>query len=162
MKLGARSKGREVVGWEVGAEGRVKTPTHQEGQKPVQRAEQSVWRSGASQFSSFQFNHSVVSDCLRPHGLQHARPSCPSPTPRVSSNSCPLSRRCHPTISSSVVPFSSRLQSFPASVSFQTRQLFTGASTKRQCWRDGYQSRHQGLCTPWKVGQREPLESLSK
>ena len=61
---------------------------------------------------------------LQPHGLQHARPSCPSPTPRVYSNSCPLSRWCHPTISSSVVPFSSPLQSFPASGSFQKSQFF--------------------------------------
>ena len=58
-----------------------------------------------------QFSHSVVSDSLRPHGLQHARPLCPSPTPRVYSNSCPLSQWCHSTFSSSVVPFSSRLQS---------------------------------------------------
>ena len=62
-------------------------------------------------------------DSLRPHGL-HTRPSCPSPTPRVYSNSCPLSRWCHPTISSSVVPFSSCLQSFPASGSFQMSQFF--------------------------------------
>ena len=60
-----------------------------------------------------------------PHGLQHARPPCPSPTPRVYSNSCPLSQSCHPTISSSVVPFSFRLPSFPASGSFQMSQLFT-------------------------------------
>ena len=60
-------------------------------------------------------SQSVMSDSLWPHGLQHARPPCPSPTPRVYSNSCPLSRWCHPTISSSVVPFSSCLQSFPAS-----------------------------------------------
>ena len=66
-----------------------------------------------------QFSCSVVSDFLRPQGLQHTRPSCPSPTPRVYSNSCPSSQWCHPTISSSVVPFSSRLQSFPASVFFQ-------------------------------------------
>ena len=59
-----------------------------------------------------------MSDSLRPHGLQHARPPCPSSTPRSCSNSCPLSRWCHPTISSSVVPFSSCLQSFPASGSF--------------------------------------------
>ena len=59
-----------------------------------------------------------------PHGLQHSRPPCPSPTPRVSSNSCPLSRWCHPTISSSVIPFSSCLQSFPASGSFPVSQLF--------------------------------------
>ena len=61
-------------------------------------------------FSSVQVSHSVVSDSLWPHGLQHARPPCPSPTPGVYSNSCPLSRWCHPTISSSVVPFSSHLQ----------------------------------------------------
>ena len=67
---------------------------------------------------SVQFSHSVVSDSLRPHGLQHARFPCPSPTPRACSNSCPSSRLCHPTISSSVVPFSSRLKSFPASGSF--------------------------------------------
>ena len=64
-------------------------------------------------------------DSLRPHEPQHTRPPCPSPTPGVYSNSCPLSRWCHPTISSSVVPFSSRLQSFPASGSFQMSQLFT-------------------------------------
>ena len=65
-----------------------------------------------------------MSDSLRPHGLQDARPPCPSPTPRVYSNSCTLSRWCHPTISSSVIPFSSCLQSFPASGSFQMSQLF--------------------------------------
>ena len=68
---------------------------------------------------------------LRPHGLQHARPPCPLPTSRVYSNSCPLSRWCHPTISSSVLPFSSHLQSFPASGSFPMSQLFVsgGQST---------------------------------
>ena len=65
-----------------------------------------------------------MSDSLWPHWLQHARPPCPSPTPRVYSNSCPLSQWCHPTISSSVVPFTSSLQSFPASGSFQMSQLF--------------------------------------
>ena len=72
-----------------------------------------------------QFSHAVVSSCLWPHGLQHARPPCPSPTPRVYSNACPLSRWCHPTISSYLIPFSSCLQFFPASGSFQTIQLFT-------------------------------------
>ena len=73
---------------------------------------------------SVQFSWSVVSDALQPHGQQHARPPCPSPTPGVYSNSCPLSRWCHPTISSSVEPFSSCLQSFPASGSFlMTRSL---------------------------------------
>ena len=71
-----------------------------------------------------QFSCSVVSNSLRPHGLQHARPHCPSPTPGVYSNSCPSSQWCHPTISSSVVPFSSCLQSFQASGSFQMSQLF--------------------------------------
>ena len=71
-----------------------------------------------------QFSPLVMSDSLQPHGLQHARPPCPSPTPGVYSNSCPLSQWCHPTISSSVVPFSSRLQSFPASGSFPVSQLF--------------------------------------
>ena len=66
-----------------------------------------------------------MSDSLQPHGLQHARPPCPSPTPRACSKSCPLSRWCHPTISSSDVPFSSCLQSFPASGSFQMSQFFT-------------------------------------
>ena len=73
---------------------------------------------------SVQFSHSVVSDSLRTHGLQHTRPPCASPTPRVYSNSCPLSQWCHPTISSSVVPFSSHLQSFPASGSFQMGRFF--------------------------------------
>ena len=71
-----------------------------------------------------QFSRSVVSDSLRTHELQHARLPCPSPTPGIYSNSCPLSRWCHPTISSSVVPFSSRLQSFSASGSFQMSQFF--------------------------------------
>ena len=74
-------------------------------------------------FSSVQFSRSVVSDSLRSHESQHARPPCPSPTPGVHSNSCPLSRWCHPTISFSVIPFSCP-QSFPASGSFQMSQLF--------------------------------------
>ena len=76
------------------------------------------------QFSSVQFSCSVVFDYLRPHGPQHARPSCPSPTARFSPNPCPLSQWCHPTISCSVIPFSSCTQSFPASGSFQMSQLF--------------------------------------
>ena len=74
--------------------------------------------------SSVHFSYSVVSDSLRPHGWQHTRPPCASPTPRVYSNSCPLSRWCHPIISSSVVPFSSCLQSFPALGSFPMSQFF--------------------------------------
>ena len=81
--------------------------------------------------SSFQFSHSVVSDSFQPHELQHARPPCPSPTPRIHSNSCPSSRWCHPAISSSVVPFSSCPQSLPASESFPMSPLFAwgGLST---------------------------------
>ena len=75
-------------------------------------------------FSSVQFSCSVVSDSLRPHELQHTRPSCPSPTPRVHSNSHPSSPWCHPTISSSIVPFSSCPQSLPASKSSPVSQLF--------------------------------------
>ena len=80
---------------------------------------------------SVQFSYSVVSDSLRPRESQHARPPCPSLTPGVHSNSCPSSQRCHPAISSSVVPFSSCPQSLPASGSFQMSQLFTwgGQST---------------------------------
>ena len=74
------------------------------------------------QISSVQFSHSVVSDSLRPHELQLARPPCPSPTPRVYLNPCPLSQWCHPTISSSVVPFCP--QSFPASGSFPMSHFF--------------------------------------
>ena len=70
-------------------------------------------------FSSVQFSHSVTSNSLRPHEQQHASPPCPSPTPKVHPNPCPLSQWCHPTISSSVIPFSSCPQSFPASESFQ-------------------------------------------
>ena len=75
--------------------------------------------------SSVQFSHSVVSDSLQPHESQHTRPPCPSPTPEVHSNSHPLSQWCHPAISSSVVPFTSCLQSLPASESFPMSQLFT-------------------------------------
>ena len=78
-----------------------------------------------------QFSHTVMSDSLWPHELQHTRPPCPSPTPGVHSNSCPLSWWCHPAISSSVIAFSSCLQSFPGSGSLQMSQLFTsgGQST---------------------------------
>ena len=84
------------------------------------------------QFSSVQFSCSVTSDSLWPHGSQHARPPCPSPTPGVYSNSCPSSQWCHPAMSSSVVPFSSCPQSLPASGSFPMSQLFAwgGQSTE--------------------------------
>ena len=74
--------------------------------------------------SSLQFHHSVMSDSLQPHGLQHSRLPCP-PTRGDCSNSCPSNQWCHPTISSSVIPFSSCLQSFPASGSFPVSQFFT-------------------------------------
>ena len=81
--------------------------------------------------SSVQFSRSVVSDSLRPHESQHARPPCPSPTPRAHSNSRPSSQWCHPAISSSVIPFSSCPKSLPASESFPMSQLFAwgGQST---------------------------------
>ena len=81
------------------------------------------WNIVYSLFFSVQFSHSVVSDSLWPHGPQHARLSCLSPTPGVHPKPCPSSRLCHPTISSFVVPFSSCPQSFPASGSFQMSQL---------------------------------------
>jgi len=91
-----------------------------------------MWFGAEIWFSSIQFSHSVLSNSLWPHRLQHARPPCPSSTPRVHSNLCPLSRWCHPTISSSVIPFSSCFQSFPASRSFQMSQIFPsgGQSTR--------------------------------
>ena len=76
-------------------------------------------------FSSVQFSLSAMSDSLQTHELDHARLPCPSPTPGVHSNSCPLSQWCHPTMSSSVLPFYSHLQSFPTSASFQMSQFFT-------------------------------------
>ena len=87
---------------------------------PVSRLYASGGQSiGVSASGLILFTHSVVSNSLWPHELEQARPPCPSPTPGVYSNSCPLSQWCHPTISSSVVPFSSHLQSFPVSGSFQ-------------------------------------------
>ena len=96
-------------------------------------------RSG-NQLSSVQFSHSVVSDSLQPHELQHARPPYLSPTPGVHPDSRPSSQWCHPAISSSVVPFSSCLQSLPASESFPMSQLFawrgqsTGVSALASGW----------------------------
>ena len=84
-------------------------------------------------FPDVQFSRSIMSDSLRPHGLQHAGPPCPSPTPGVYSNSCPSCWWCHPTISSSVIPFSSCLQSFPASGSFQMSQLFASGVRLYYC-----------------------------
>ena len=83
-----------------------------------------IYRLDNQEFSSVQFSHLVMSDSLWPHGLQHARPPCASPTLKVYSNSCLWSQWCHPTISSSVIPFYSGLQYFPASGSFQISQFF--------------------------------------
>ena len=82
-----------------------------------------AWEIPWTEEPSVQFSHSVISNSLWPHGLWHARLPCASPTPGVYSNSCPLSQWCHPTISFSVIPFSSHLQSFPASGSFQISQF---------------------------------------
>ena len=95
---------------------------------PKKSATQPAW------IASVQLSHEVVSDSLRPHGLQHSRLPCLSPTPRVYSNSCPLSQWCHPTISSSVLPFSSCLQSFPSSGSFQMSQFFALTGHLSQRW----------------------------
>ena len=78
----------------------------------------------AIRVSVSQFSRSIVSNTLQPHEAHHTRPPCPSPTLRVYSNPCPLSRWCHPTLSSSVIPFSSHLQSFPITGSFQMSQVF--------------------------------------
>ena len=113
-----------------------------------------------SEWPSVQFNHSVVSDSGRPHGLQPARLPCPSPTPRAYSNSCPSSQWCHPAISSSVVPFSGP-QSFPASGSFPMSQFFVSggqsievsasASVLPMNSRDWFPLGLTSLRTPWTV-----------
>ena len=97
--------------------------------------------------SSFsQFSQSVMFNSLQPNGLRHARLPCPSPTPRACSNSCPLSRWCHSTISSSVIPFSSCLQSFPEPGSFLMRQLFTSGGQSI-----GVQLQHQSCQWIFKI-----------
>ena len=96
-----------------------------------------IWNLSCPQFN--QFSHSVMSDSLQPHGQQHAKLPCPS-TPRACSNSCLLSWWCHPTISSSVIPFSSCLQSFSASGSFPRSQFFTSGGQKLEL-----QLRHQSF-----------------
>ena len=100
------------------------------------------------QFSSVQFSRSVMSDSLLPHESQHARPRCPSPTPRVHSDARPSSQWCHPAISSSVIPFSSCPQSLPASESFPMNQLFTwgGQSTGVSASASFLPKKSQGWC----------------
>ena len=90
----------------------------------LEGAQRKIWKF-THPGCSVQFSCSVMSNSLRPHEPQHTRPPCPSPTPRIHPNPCPLSQWHHPTISSSVIPFSSCPQSFPASGSFQMSQLFT-------------------------------------
>ena len=103
------------------------------------------------QFSSFQSFISVVSDSLRPHESQHARPPCPSPTPGVHSDSRPSSRWCHPAISSSVIPFSSCPQSLLESESFPMSQLFTwgGQSTGVSASASFLPKKSQGWSSEW-------------
>ena len=121
-----------------------------------------------SSISSVQFSRSVVSDSLQPHGLQHARHPCPSPAPGACSNSSPLSRWCHPIISSSVVPFSSCLQSFPASGSFPrkwqpTLVFLPGESHGRGAWQvtvHGVTRVRHDLATKEREREREREGSL--
>ena len=99
-----------------------------------------------SAHTSVQFSHSVVSDSLQPHGPQHARPPCPSPTPRVYRNSSPMSWWCHPMIPSSVVPFSYCIQSFPASGAFQMSHIFKSVRSLHQVAKElGFQLQHQSF-----------------
>ena len=108
-------------------------------------------RKAMTNLSSVQFSRSVVSDSLRPHESQHARPPCLSPTPGVHSNSCPLSWWCHPAISSSVVPFSSCPRSLPASESFPMSQLFEwgGQSTGVSALASFLPKKSQGWTSEW-------------
>ena len=109
-------------------------------------------------FSSVQFSCSVVSDSLRPHESQHARPPCPSPSPRVHSDSRPSSPWCHPAVSSSVVPFSSYPQSLPASESFPMSQLFAwgGQSTGASALASFLPKKSQGWSpSEWTVGSHQ-------
>ena len=103
-----------------------------------------------NQFSSVQFSCPVLSDSLRPHEPQHARPRCPSPTPGVHPNPCPSHQWCHPTISSSVVPFSSCPQSFPASGSFQMSSLHIRWPKYWSCsFKISPTNEHSGLISFW-------------
>ena len=93
----------------------------------IERKTMHCW---SNHFTSVQFSCSVVFDSLWPHGLQHVRLPYPSPTPRAYSNSCPSSRWCHPTLPSSVIPFSSCLQSFPSSGTFPMSQFFASGGQR--------------------------------
>ena len=116
------------------------------------------------QYGSVQFSCPVVSDSLRPHELQHTRPPCPSPTPGVHPNSCPLSWWCHPAISSSVVPFSSCPQSLSASESFPMSQLFTwgGQSTGVSALASFLPKNSQNWSSEWTGWISLPSKGLSR
>ena len=105
----------------VGAEGKVSSQETKPSKSP---SLEGALIQHSTFVNSVQFSHSVMSDSLRPRGQENDRLPCPSPTPRACSDSCPLSRWCHPTMSSSVVPFSSCLQSCPASASFPVSRFF--------------------------------------
>ena len=104
--------------------GRLKEESEKAGLKLSLQKSKIMASSPITSWQISQLSLLVMSNSLGPHGLQHTRLPCPSPIPRACSNSCPLSRWCHPTISSSVIPFSSRLQSFPASGSFPMSEFF--------------------------------------
>ena len=114
----------QKVKWERGKSHIEKHQESEDSWKPAEEDFRPIGEVKYDNASSVLFSCSVMSDSLQPHEPQHSRPPCPSPTPWLYSNSCPLSQWCHPTISSSVIPFSSRLQSFSASGSFPMSQLF--------------------------------------
>ena len=120
---------------------------HEGESKRARRIIRNVESNGNQGKSLVQFSWSVLSNSLWPRGLQHVRNPCPSPTPGVYPNSCPLSRWCHPTISSSVIPFSSCFQSFPTSGSFPKSQLFAwgGQSTGVSASSISPSNEHPGL-----------------
>ena len=126
---------------------------------------------GSGSLPVFPFSRSVVSDSLQPQESQHARPPCPSPASGVHSDSCPSSQWCHPAISSSVVPFSSRLQSFPASGSFPRSQLFASGGWRIGAYAHIYTQISGGAVVKnsaasvgnlethvWSLGREDPLE----
>ena len=108
----------QPLGLSLSSKGQIQTIAHQ-----GRNSQETTW-------GKTQVSRSVVSNSLQPRGLQHVRPPCPSPTPGAYSNSCPLSRWCHPTMSFSVIPFSSCLQSFPASGSFPVSRFFTSGGQR--------------------------------
>ena len=116
--ISSRMRKKRLVN--VKCEIRMRQVERQRVEREIERQTERDWLM----FSSVQFSHSLVSDSLRPHESQHSRPPYPSPTHGIYSNSCPSRRRCHPAISSSVVPFSSCPQSLPVSGSFPMSQLF--------------------------------------